>query len=166
MQEIRTAVREHLEQAYPLVPTALAPYGALDLWRHLEQSYQNEEWRQVFYVLQLPKRTNELPTKLLDHLSRVGELFALYDQLGMRACLEQLTAEEKPIIGECLQAAVHGPFFPDLVGYPHREERQWDRYISVSPRRVYEVYGKFRRLTGMTNNEQAGNAEYGMAAAQ
>ncbi|MEO1255294.1 MAG: hypothetical protein AAFY41_10470 [Bacteroidota bacterium] len=48
----------------------------------------------------------------------------------------------------------------NLLGYPHRKQDEWENYISVSPKQVYDVYKKFRALTGRRNNQQTGNADY------
>jgi hypothetical protein len=36
----------------------------------------------------------------------------------------------------------------NLFGYPHRKQDEWNNYISVPPMEVYDIYNKFRALTG------------------
>lgn len=201
MEEIKQQIEKHFEAAYSLLPLTLEPYYPGAKREHLEQKYKNQEWRQVFYYLQGYSENNNFSIELLQHLKAAHTLFNLYDSLGMRAALKQLTEEEKRIIGECLCAAAFGSFFPDwefqslfgvdrdeairvaeawpdveetdisaglvindsinnLFGYPHRKQSEWSNYISVSPKQVYEIYNKFRMLTGRTNNQQAGKSEY------
>lgn len=50
--------------------------------------------------------------------------------------------------------------FNNLLGYPHRKQNEWGNYISTSPDKVYEIYNRFRELTGRSNNQKTGNAEY------
>ncbi|MBE7380624.1 MAG: hypothetical protein F6J95_004355 [Leptolyngbya sp. SIO1E4] len=201
MEEIKQEIQKHLETAYALLPPELEPYSPYAKRENLEQKYENKEWRQVFYYLQNYSSKNEFSTELLHHVESTEKLFNLYDCLGMKAVLEQLTSDEKRIIGECLCAAAFGPFFPDwefyalfgvdrdeavrvaeswpnieatdisvgyvindsinnLFGYPHRKQDEWKNYISVSPKQVYDIYNKFRELTGRKNNQQTGSAEY------
>lgn len=199
-EEIKQEIQKHLEAAYVLLPAKLEP-SSYAKRKHLEQNYESKEWCQVFYYLRDDSSKNDFSTELLHHIKAAEELFNLYDRLGMTAALEQLTDEEKRIVGECLRAAAFGPFFPDwefhalfgvdrdeairvaeswpnveetdisvgyiindsinnLFGYPHRKQDEWNNYISVLPKQVYDIYNKFRSLTGRRNNQQTGNAEY------
>lgn len=113
IEEIKQQIEKHLEAAYGLLPLTLEAGHLHTKRKHLEQKYKNKEWRQVFYFLQDYRENKHFSAELLQHLKAVDELFNLYDRLGMRAALEQLTQEEKRIIRECLGAAAFGPFFPD-----------------------------------------------------
>lgn len=113
MEEIKQEIQKHLESAYALLPAKLEPYSPYAKREHLEQKYDSKEWRQVFYYLQNYSSKNDFSAELLHHIKAAEELFNLYDCLGMTAALEQLTDEEKRVVGECLCAAAFGPFFPD-----------------------------------------------------
>lgn len=104
--------------------------------------------------------------------------------------LQHCTADDRKLIGECLTAAVEGPFFPDwefstlfgldradvaevrklwpnvsdedqrvalavsntlgnLIGYPHRQEKEWSRFISVPPEHLAEVLKRWQRPPGV-----------------
>lgn len=202
MEEIRQEIQKQVKAAYRLLPLNINPTWPNRTRNDLAEKYEEQEWRQLLYLLQEHSRINKFSDQLLFHLQAADELLPLFDQLGMRAALEQLTEEEKHIIGECLHAAAHGPFFLDdwefptifgatheeavevaeawpnveetdetakmvinnsinnLFGYPHGKHNQWSRYISASPRRVKEVFTKFRVLTGMLDNQKAEDSEY------
>lgn len=113
VEEINQEIQQHLEAAYALLPSKLNPGSLHTKQKHLEKSYQNKEWRQVFYNLQSLSNKNEFSAELIHHIESTENLFTLYDRLGMRMALEKLTGEEKRVIGECLRATAFGPFFPD-----------------------------------------------------
>ncbi|WP_147339745.1 hypothetical protein [Actinomadura spongiicola] len=58
--------------------------------------------------------------------------------------IETMDAQDLPIIGECLNAALQGPFFPGRdFHYPHGQREPWHEYISVSPREVAGVLARW-----------------------
>jgi hypothetical protein len=47
-----------------------------------------------------------------------------------------------------------------LLSYPHNKYDQWFEYISMSPKDCYEIYQRWRTLTGRANNQKTGKAEF------
>jgi hypothetical protein len=47
-----------------------------------------------------------------------------------------------------------------LLSYPHKKYDKWSNFISVSPQKSYEVYNRWRVLTGRNNNQGSGNGEF------
>jgi hypothetical protein len=204
MEEIKQEIQKHIEAAYALLPSKIEPAYAYRKRDDLKEAYERKDWRQLFAHLQSHSRVNHFSDELLLHVKTAEELYSVYDRLGLRAALEQLTEEEKRVIGECLNATAQGPFFLDnsrefvalfgatheeavriaetwpnieetdmtakavinnsinnLFGYPHGKHDQWSRYISVSPRKVQDVFTKFRVLAGMSNGDKkAGSSRH------
>jgi hypothetical protein len=115
MQDAYNETQRHLEAAYALLPDTLNPSRPGERREWVDAWYRMQEWRSLFNFLTWSGRVNEFSTELRYHLTEAEKNFELYDRLGMRAALQQLTSFEKQVIGECLRAASYGPFFPDYV---------------------------------------------------
>lgn len=47
-----------------------------------------------------------------------------------------------------------------LFWYPHKLMKRWTEYISATPRESYDLYQRWRHLTGRKNNQETGKAEF------
>lgn len=127
MEELRREIRKHVEAAYALLPSPLEPAYPYRKRDDLKEKYEGKDWRELFNLLKSHSLVNNFSDELLHHLTATEELLGLYDRLGMKTAMEQLTDEEKRIIGECLRATALGPFFlddwefPTVFGVTHEE---------------------------------------------
>ena len=114
MAQAQQRIEKRLIIAYALLPPILLPNRCTKP-EELKAKYEAKDWRQVLILLQIFSATNDFPLELHQHIEAVYKLFSFYDSLGMSAVLNQFSDEEKHIVGECLHASVHGPFFEGVL---------------------------------------------------
>ena len=81
--------------------------------KYIRELAERGEWQQVIYWINSAERSNPLSNDLVSHVREARLAISVIECLTTQYAINQLTEMETKIIGECLNAAVHGPFFPD-----------------------------------------------------
>ncbi len=142
-RQVQELVEAHAKAAMALLP----PLSDSLSRKHRDHAFDrdhafwcmaNGEWRQVVYYLENFAKADEFAANLVNEIHLASEHLRLYDRLGVKQALEQLNADDKAVLGECLHAAAAGPFFPDwefhtLFGLErHEVARIADRWPNVA----------------------------------
>lgn len=108
MEELMREIQGRVELAHSLLPSTIEGDSSRAT---IEAHFASRNWRQTFYFLKAWRQNHDCSEELVQQVEKLEELFELYDLLGLKRASEQLTNEERRIIGECLAAMAHGPFF-------------------------------------------------------
>lgn len=197
--DLEEAFAQEVKSAYSLLDASLAE-ADFDLQRIVQEG----NWFAVLHQLKMFSESNTFADALQKHIAQADEIKRRHERLRWEVVMMRMSENEKQLIGECLVAAAHGPFFPDwefsilfglqrgkvveiasawpivnsvdveggtvdqainnafvwLLWYPHKLMERWAEYISVPPRECYDLYNRWRQLTGRKNHRSAGKAEF------
>jgi len=114
IEKAEESLRIHARQAVTLLPIEEWPIPV----RHcspqrIRELCEQGEWRQVVYSIEGVGRSNILHAELAACVLDAREAISAVERLRTKHVLQNMSVEEARSIGQCLDAAANGPFFPD-----------------------------------------------------
>lgn len=113
LRDMKTQLDRRVQEAYTSICGNLQPLPTDRDRSWLIAAATRQDWDQVLINLNLYAQAHELSEDVQRLLKKANRLEAEYDAEGLRRALNGMCYDDKKVIGECLVAAVEGPFFPD-----------------------------------------------------
>ena len=154
-----------LEQAILELRESLPEMKDPRVIKSIDDSISHRAWSSVYWGI----KANTHEGWKSDQLDTVKELLDLHDVVGNDIVQNSLDKEEMKIIGECLKATVHGPFFPDwefnsLFGLEREEVKEiaeaWPNIESNTLKLSAAINGAFNNLIGYPHGKWKQWGEY------
>jgi len=112
-EDAENSLTLHARQAVALLPAEWPKPFLHSSPKHIRELAEQGDWRQVIYSIDNAGRSNPLSGDLASHVREARLAVSIIECLTTQYAIDRLTEVETKIVGECLNAAAHGPFFPD-----------------------------------------------------